>query len=469
MRNLFIAISLLFCCVTMSAKNNAHAISINTSDRLQTMEGWGVSLCWWANMCGKWDDKKIDEVVEWLTSPEGLNYNIFRYNIGGGEDPLWRNCTEHHMAKGKGVRAEMEGFLDSLGAEYNWERDAAQRKIMLKIKEVRPDAIFEAFSNSPPYWMTYSGCVGGNLPADTDNLKPEYYEAFAKYLVDVCKHYKEAYGIEFRTLEPFNEPVTNYWNTSGSQEGCYFSTESQIKFLKVLKPLLDASGLKTVISASDETSTGQSVKDFKAYIADGEAINAVGQWNTHTYHADNSSRKEISRLAKEQGKRLWMSEVGEGGRGIHGNLKLAQKLIDDIRYIQPVAWVDWQYIEEFNDQWCLVAGHFKSQRYQKIKNYFIRQHFSRFIPAGYTLLNIKDEHSLAAISPDGKSVTVVTMNNRREEITRRLQLKGFAFDRKKTKVFRTSRTEDLAEISLEKNDCVTLPAQSIVTIVMKER
>ena len=168
---------------------------INPDARKQTIEGWGVSLCWWANMCGKWSDEKIDELVDWLVSPDGLNYNIFRYNIGGGDDPENRNCDPHHMGKGKGLRAEMEGFKDSTNGEYIWTRDEAQRKIMLKIREKRPDAIFEAFSNSCPYYMTYSGCCAGNSNGWKDNLKPEYYEEFAHYLVDVCKHYKDEYGI----------------------------------------------------------------------------------------------------------------------------------------------------------------------------------------------------------------------------------------------------------------------------------
>ena len=69
------------------------------------------------------------------------------------------------MGKGKGLRAEMEGFKDHAEDDWHWERDAAQRKIMLKIKERRPDAIFEAFSNSAPYYMTVSGCCGGNFAA----------------------------------------------------------------------------------------------------------------------------------------------------------------------------------------------------------------------------------------------------------------------------------------------------------------
>jgi len=32
---------------------------------------------------------------------------------------------------------------------------------MMKIKEKRPDAIFEAFSNYAPYGMTYNDCPTG--------------------------------------------------------------------------------------------------------------------------------------------------------------------------------------------------------------------------------------------------------------------------------------------------------------------
>ena len=91
---------------------------------------------------------------------------------------------------------------------------------MLKIKELRPDAVFEAFSNSAPWWMTKSGCVAGYTNAGQDNLKEDYYEDFARYLVEVCKHYRDEYGIEFKTLEPFNEALTSYWGCSGGQEGC---------------------------------------------------------------------------------------------------------------------------------------------------------------------------------------------------------------------------------------------------------
>ena len=453
---------------------NAVQYLINPNDRFKKpFEGWGVSLCWWANMCGKWSDENIDQIVDWLVSRDGLNYNIFRYNIGGGDDPLNRHCDPHHMGKGKGLRAEMEGFKDSINAEYNWSRDAAQRKIMLKIKEKRPDAIFEAFSNSCPYYMTYSGCCAGNVNALQDNLKPEYYEAFAHYLVDVCKFYKDSFNIEFKTLEPFNEPVTDYWNANGSQEGCHFSTTAQIAFLKVLAPVLKESGLKTVISASDETSVEQSVTDFKAYASDSIALGLIGQWNTHTYTVSNHARAKIRALCTTYDKTLWMSEVGSGGSGISGNLTLAQILMKDIRYIRPEAWVDWQYMEEGNDQWGLLSGSFANQTCQRVKNYYVRQQISRYITVGSRFLSVPNEQMLAALNPTGDSLIIVALNSKAFSVCHKIDLSFFSKVGGSITATRTSNTEANAVVSDFKLRgtmlSVSLPSYSITTLVCPVR
>lgn len=436
----------------------------------KSFDGWGVSLCWWASMCGKWSDAKIDQIVDWLVSPTGLNFSLFRYNIGGGDDPLNRNCTPHHMGSGKGLRAEMEGFKDSANADYNWSRDAAQRKIMLKIKAKRPDAIFEAFSNSPPYYMTYSGCCSGNTSASSDNLKPENYQAFAQYLVDVCKFYKDSFNLEFKTLDPFNEPNTSFWGANGGQEGCHFGVASQIQFLKTLAPVLKASGLKTIISASDETSVTSAVTGLKAFAADGTALGLIGQVNTHTYSATNQARVNLRALSTAYDKPLWMSEVGSGGSGISGNLSLAQKLMDDIRYIQPEAWIDWQYIEEGNDQWCMVRGTFATQSYQRVKNFYVRQQLSRYIHRGSRFLSVPNEQMLAALSPSGDSLILVTLNNTSQNVVHQIDLHLFNRSGQAIGATRTSETENNAAtgnyVLKDSNLSLNLPSYSITTVVI---
>ncbi len=398
----------LLTAVTLQAEDIS--VRINPADRRQTIEGWGVSLCWWAHMCGKWDEAKVDKLVHYLTSPDQLNWNIFRYNIGGGDDPS-HMVEGGHMRRGKGIRAEMEGFKASADAPYNWSADSAQRRIMLKIKKARPDAVFEAFSNSAPYWMTYSGCSAGNHKATNDNLKPENYGIFCDYLVDVCKHYKDVYGIEFKTLEPFNEPVTNYWKYMGSQEGCYFSASSQINLLRVLYPKLKASGLSTVISASDETSISTSLSVLSEYIKAGDILPLIGQWNTHSYSGNNKNRSDLRDLVRTTKLPFWMSESGDGGNGISGNFNMAQRMFNDLNIMQPQAWIDWQFVEEGTDQWCMIKGNFHNQTYSLVKNFYVRMHVTRFIKQGYTILNSPNEHMLTALNPDNNELVIVLLNN----------------------------------------------------------
>lgn len=96
-------------------------VNINTTNTYQKVEGWSASLIWWAHMTRQWqDEEKIDSIVDLLVSPEHLNMNIFRYNIGGGDDPTHYSTPDQpsHMAK-KGIRADIQDFPDAEDANYN--------------------------------------------------------------------------------------------------------------------------------------------------------------------------------------------------------------------------------------------------------------------------------------------------------------------------------------------------------------
>lgn len=466
---IFIAILLAFF-GNLSAQNNSKSISLKTDQTYQTIEGWGSSLCWWAAQVGNWDDTKIDSIVDLITAPDKLNMNIFRYNIGGGDDP---SHADGHMVKGKGKRAEMEGFKASANAPYNWEADKAQRKILLKIKAKRPDAIFEAFSNSPPYWMTHSGCAGGNVDPLKDNLKPEFYDAFCDYLINVCKYYKQHFGIEFHTLEPFNESTSNYWYNQGSQEGCHFEPETQMRIIRILAPKLQASGLKTVISASDETNIASCIKVLKAYQSAGDILDKIGQINTHTYSGNNAERVEAYQLTQSIGKPFWQSETGPSGRSknsLGSNLGLSQKLFDDMRYMKPIAWLDWQLMEETNDVWCLMRCNFKSQEYQIVKNFYVRMQITRFFRQGYTMVETGNDQVLAAINPDKTELVISLVNNLEQAQEYRLNLDKSINFRKEITAFRTSETENCSSVLIAKPSgksiLYTTPAQSVTTLVI---
>jgi len=438
-------------CLGQAEEQTVTQINIDPGQTFQKIEGWGSSLCWWAAQVGNWNEAKIDSIVDLITSPDKLNMNIFRYNIGGGDDP---SHLDGHMVKGKGKRAEMEGFKASADAPYNWSADKGQRTLMLKIKAKRPDAVFEAFSNSPPYWMTYSGCAGGNIDPMQDNLKPEFYEAFCDYLLYVCKHYKQHYGIDFKTLEPFNESTSNYWYNLGSQEGCHFTPETQLKIIRILAPKLAATGLKTMLSASDETNIASTIKVLKAYQSACDILDKIGQLNTHTYSGTNTERTEAYQLVKSIEKPFWQSETGPSENkktSFETNLFLAQKLFDDMRFMKPQAWLDWQLMEEKNETWCLIRCNFNSQEYQIVKNFYVRMQITRFIKQGYSMIETGNDEALAAMNPK-KTELVVAILNKSDQLKHfRLNLKARLKSGKEVYGYRTTVVEN----------CTNIPAPEI--------
>jgi hypothetical protein len=167
---------------------------------------------------------------------------------------------------------------------------------------------------------------------------------------------------------------------------------------------------------------------------------------------------------------LWMSEVGSGGTGISGNLSLTQKLMDDIRYIRPEAWIDWQYMEEGNDQWCMINGNFTTQSYQKVKNFYIRQQLSRYILKGSRFLSVPNDQMLAALSPTGDSLILVTLNNSAMKVYHQIDMRMFKLSGRPVSVTRTSETENNSASSnyvlKDSNLILSLPPYSITTVVI---
>jgi hypothetical protein len=55
-------------------------------------QGWGTSLCWWANRIG-YSPVLTEKSAELFFGDSGLRMNIIRYNIGGGDDPSHKHIT----------------------------------------------------------------------------------------------------------------------------------------------------------------------------------------------------------------------------------------------------------------------------------------------------------------------------------------------------------------------------------------
>ena len=151
---------------------------------------------------------------------------------------------------------------------------------------------------------------------------------------------------------------------------------------------------------------------------------------------------------------------------------MAQRLFDDMRYIQPEAWIDWQYMEEANDQWCTIRGSFADQTYNKVKNYYVRQQCSRFIKRGYDIITSLCPQSLAAVNAQRDTLVLVALNEGAAG-AHIIDLSLFSQlpVRSAIRAYRTSPTENLSNVSSSikiEGNIITLamPAQSITTLVI---
>lgn len=72
-------------CLAGAARAQSQSIVIDPSRPLQRFEGFGTSLCWWANTVGQWaNTTRFEQLMDLIFHPTlGLGLNQVRYNIGG--------------------------------------------------------------------------------------------------------------------------------------------------------------------------------------------------------------------------------------------------------------------------------------------------------------------------------------------------------------------------------------------------
>jgi O-glycosyl hydrolase len=446
---------------TVVAATGTTLVKVDARTKHQTFEGWGTSLAWWAYQIGGWSASKRNQLVDLIVDPvAGLGYNVFRYKIGGGDAP-----GHKHMDANR----QMPGFQSSDGT-WDWNADARQTAVLTRLASSGQNVLFEAFSNSPPYWMTKSGCASGSTDG-SNNLKDDAYETFAGYLADVVKHHRDSLGINFRTLEAMNEPNANWWKANGSQEGCHVGASSQPQLIKAVSAALAARGLTgTQVSASDENSMDDAYSIVGGY--DSATMAALSQINVHSYAG--SKRTQLRTLATSKAKRLWQSESGplsvDLATTTDAAIFMAGRIIQDLRELQPEAWIEWQTVDP-SPNWTNFTVNDSQQTWTPVKRFYMQAGFTRYIRPGAVFVDVNNADMIAAVSADGATLTLVVRNGDSAAS------KGFTFDLTSlpslagtVDSYRTSAKEDLVHLpALTAQDwsfTATIPAYSVTTFVI---
>jgi O-glycosyl hydrolase len=457
-------LSLAFYSISVTGQTK---ITVDPAVTHQLFEGWGTSLCWWANLEGSGSAAYRDKIADILIDPDsGLGFTIFRYNIGGGDQP-----GHNHMRNGGAI----PGYKPVEGGGYDWTADQYQRNMVAALAQKgaqkKQEIIWEAFSNSPPWWMTLSGCAAGNTNG-ADNLKPDYFDDFADYLTEVVKHFRDDWGVSFRTVEPFNEPSAGWWKEGNNQEGCGFKA-GQSRMVKELGKSLAAKGLfpATSVGAADENAVDQAVSGLAAY--DDSAFSFLTQINTHSYYGRTAANfSNLAKLAATKDKILWQSETGPlAGTGNQNiAMLMSQYIIQDLRMLKPAAWLDWQTVG--SGDWGTFQVNRTTLELVPTRRYYMQAAFSRFIRPGSRFIESSDSNSLAALVPGTGSCVLIIRNGGSSSINYTWDLTRFATMGTLATVYQylvsNYRTlSRLPDIVIEnKQFSIVSPAQSVTTCVI---
>lgn len=390
------------------------SITVSPGTSYGSWEGWGTSLAWWANVFGDRDDFAdifftTNSVTYNGKSLPGLGLNIARYNLGGCS---WNTYNGSSMVASANIPAfkQIEGYWHDWASEdpttssWDWTSDAVQRAML--IKATARGATSELFSNSPMWWMCSNHNPSGSASGG-NNLQSWNYRQHASYLASVALYAKNNWGVNFASVDAFNEPSSAWWTATGTQEGCHIDAGIQATILGYLRSELDKRSLTgTLISASDETSYDLARTTWNSFSSTTKGL--VNRVNVHGYQGSGGRRDLLyTDVVTTAGKKLWNSETGDKDAT---GLTLASNLCLDFRWLHPTAWVYWQVMDP-TASWALIAYDGTTLQAGAVQTkYYTLAQFTRHIRPGMTILGTGVNNAVAAYDSTAKRLVIVAVN-----------------------------------------------------------
>jgi O-glycosyl hydrolase len=307
-------------------------------DPAQTMQGFGASGAWWPIDLARFDRETQQKVAALLFAPApvGIQLSAYRYNIGGG---------------GLGVtnpsRAP-ETFQVSPGV-YDWTRDAGGRTF-LELAHAYQVPVLVGFANSAPAaWTTNHLNEGGNLVpgAETD---------YARYLVDVVTHFRQAQGITLSHLSPMNEP--DYRFEGGGQEGMAVPVQQRAALVQALAAeLAGRAPYARVIADESSQVKGQFLPEAAQWLPVDGTADHLAALAHHLYDfPDDSTLRLVRQVGERAGVPAWATEICciKTSTGVFG-----QDYDPTIANAILMARLIWQALTQANDaafHWWVAAS-----------------------------------------------------------------------------------------------------------------
>ena len=382
-------------------RNALPVVDVNDMQQYQPIDGFGLALTGGsAQLLMRMEPAARNSLLKELFASQenAIGISYLRVSIGASD------MNDHVFSYDDRPAGETDAEL----AKFSLAPDRADVIPILKeILAIDPGMKILASPWSAPAWMkTNDKSKGGNL-------KPEYYGAYANYLVKYVEGMK-AEGITIDAITIENEPL----NPKNTPSMVVFAAEEDAFIAKYLGPAFQKAEIHTKILLYDHN------PDVPSYplsiLADPDASKYVDGTAFHLYGGETSTLTNVH--DEYPNKNLYMTEQSIGGRpsgplGIAG--ALSRVLIGSTRNWSRnvLLWnlaADPNYGPHTNDGGCTMCqGAITLDGNNVTRNlaYYALAHFSKFVRPGSVRVGSNDLEQLsnvAFLTPDGKIVLIVS-------------------------------------------------------------
>ncbi|MGR3938109.1 glycoside hydrolase family 30 protein [Streptomyces sp. BRA346] len=393
------------------------------------------------------------EVLDLLLNRRtGAGLSILRLGIGSSSDEVY-----DHM---KSIQPTDPGGPDA-PPRYQWDgKDGGQVWLAKEAKRYGVQRFYADAWSAPGYMKT------NGTDANGGTLKPEWRRAYADYLVQYAKFYRQE-GIRITDLGFTNEP-----DLATSYASMQFTPEEAAETVKAVGPAVRRAGIDLV--CCDAAGWKQQAEYSAAIEADPEASRYVGTHTGHPYVTPSDQPLPTTR-------RTWMSEWSPNGTtwneawddgSEYDGLTVAEAIHTTLADARASAYVYW-----FGASVGATRGliQLDGADYHVSKRLWALAAYSRFIRPGA----VRVAASVGAAAADGVKVTAFRnrdggrvleiLNTGREAVRTDFAVSG-GRGGVRGEVYRTDETHSLSRVgravvrggTLD----VDLPPRALTTVVL---
>jgi glucuronoarabinoxylan endo-1,4-beta-xylanase len=322
-------------------------------------------------------------------------------------------------------------------SQWNWTGDEEQIWLMNEAKKYGVTR-FMSTVWSPPAWMkTNDSAINGG------ELRPDKYRAYAEYLSNYVRGYKEKHGIDIYAISLANEP--DYTATYSS---CRWTSLQFKEFIKnSLIPVFKKDNIQAKVMMPEQMNFDDAYDyDTLKDPATAAGVDIIG---THCY---DFAVREFS-MAKSAGKSIWQTEASNlkiVGESIEDAIKFAKLIHDHMTVTELNAWLYWWFVALPDDQGQALINISPDQTYQVFKRLYTIGNFSRFVRPGFIRIEttVKPAPNVFVSAYKDKATgkfAIVAINKGDVDQIVSFKLSDFP-ELNSVAAYRTSGTENLAKL-----------------------